>query len=56
MPRAARHVKLQLTLPKPRNPVVRAAKVSGAGAHRKPLKALRGAAKRDLRKVLKEGD
>jgi hypothetical protein len=41
-----------LTLPRPRNPLVRAAKFRQAGAHRASIRSCRQAAQRALRREL----
>lgn len=52
---SARRIKLRVTPPKPRNPLVAAAAQRKAGAHRKSRSAQRQAEKAALRKQLKEG-
>ncbi len=51
---SARKIKLRLTQPKPRNPLVAAAARRKAGLHRKPGSAQRRAEKMALKKQLKE--
>jgi len=51
---SARKIKLRLTLPRPRNPLVAAAAKRKAGSHRKPAAAQRRADKIALKKQLKE--
>lgn len=51
---SARKIKLRLTPPKPRNPLVAPAKQRKAGSHRKPRAAQRRADKMALKKQLKE--
>ena len=51
---SARKIKLRLTQPKPRNPLVAAAAQRKAGSHRKPAPAQRRAEKMALKKQLKE--
>lgn len=47
-------IKLNLPMPKPRNPVVRAFRLNGAGAHRPSGGAQRQAERRALRQALRE--
>ena len=51
---SARKIKLKLTRPKPRNPLVAAALRRRAGVHRKPSAALRRAEKMALKKQVRE--
>ena len=51
---SARKIKLRVTAPKPRNPLVTAAAQRKAGAHRKSRSAERQAQKAALKKQLKE--
>ena len=51
---SARKIKLRLTQPKPRNPLVSAAAQRKAGSHRKSKAAQRQAEKAALKKQLKE--
>jgi hypothetical protein len=51
---SARKMKLRLTAPKPRNPLVAAAAQRKAGSHRKSTSAQRRAEKMDLKKELKK--
>ena len=51
---SARRIKLRLTQPKPRNPMVIAAAQRKAGSHRKSRSAERQADKAALKKHLKE--
>jgi hypothetical protein len=51
---SARKIKLRLTQPKPRNPLVIAAAQRKAGSHRKSRSAERQADKAALKKHLKE--
>jgi hypothetical protein len=51
---SARKIKLHLTPPKPRNPLVAAAAQRKAGSHRKPSAAQRRADKMALKKQLQE--
>lgn len=51
---SARKIKLRVTAPKPRNPLVTAAAQRKAGSHRKSTSAQRQAGKRQLKKQLKE--
>lgn len=53
---SARKIKLRLTQPKPRNPLVPAAAQRKAGAHRKSPSAQRHAGKMALKKQLKALD
>ena len=50
---SARQIKLRLTAPKPRNPLVAAAAQRKAGSHRKSRSAERQAQKAPLKKDLK---
>ena len=50
---SARQIKLRLTAPKPRNPLVAAAAQRKAGSHRKSRSAERQAQKAQLKKELK---
>lgn len=50
---SARKIKLRLTAPKPRNPLVAAAAQRKAGSHRKSRSAERQAQKSALKKELK---
>lgn len=50
---SARKIKLRLTQPKPRNPLVQPAAQRKAGAHRKSRSAERQAQKNALKKELK---
>jgi hypothetical protein len=51
---SARRIKLRLTPPKPRNPLVAAAAQRKAGSHRKSQAAQRRSEKMALKKQLKE--
>ena len=51
---SARQIKLRLTAPKPRNPLVPAAAQRKAGSHRKSRSAERQADKAALKKQLKD--
>ena len=51
---SARRIKLRVAPPKPRNPLVPAAAQRKAGRHRKGESAQRQAAKRQLKKQLRE--
>ena len=51
---SARKIKLRVTAPKPRNPLVAAAAQRKAGAHRKSRSAERQADKASLKKQLKD--
>ena len=51
---SARKMKLRLTAPKPRNPLVAAAAQRKAGEHRKSRSAERQAQKAQLKKTLKD--
>lgn len=51
---SARKIKLRVTAPKPRNPLVAAAAQRKAGSHRKSRSAERQADKAQLKKQLKE--
>lgn len=51
---SARKIKLRLTAPKPRNPLVAAAAQRKAGSHRKPASAKRQQEKAALQKALKD--
>jgi hypothetical protein len=51
---SARKMKLRLTQPKPRNPLVAAAAQRKAGSHRKSQSAQRRAEKMALKKQLKD--
>lgn len=51
---SARQIKLRLTQPKPRNPLVTAAAQRKAGSHRKSRSAERQADKAALKKQLKD--
>jgi hypothetical protein len=51
---SARKIKLRVTAPKPRNPLVPAAAQRKAGSHRKSRAAERQAEKAQLRKQLKD--
>lgn len=51
---SARKIKLRVTAPKPRNPLVAAAAQRKAGSHRKSRAAERQADKARLKKALKE--
>lgn len=51
---SARKMKLRLTAPKPRNPLVTAAAQRKAGEHRKSRSAQRQAQKSQLKKELKD--
>lgn len=51
---SARRIKLRVTAPKPRNPLVAAAARRKAGSHRKSRSAERQADKARLKKALKE--
>lgn len=51
---SARKIKLRLTQPKPRNPLVAAAAQRKAGSHRKSRSAQRQAQKATLKKELKD--
>ncbi len=51
---SARKIKLRLTTPKPRNPLVAAAAQRKAGEHRKSRSAERHAQKQALKKQLKD--
>ena len=53
---SARKIKLRLTAPKPRNPLVAPALQRKAGAHRRSTSAERRAAKQALEKALHKGD
>lgn len=53
---SARKIKLRLTAPKPRNPLVAPALQRKAGAHRRSTSAERRAAKQALAKALRKGD
>ena len=51
---SARKIKLRVTAPKPRNPLVAAAAQRKAGSHRKSRSAERQAEKAQLKKQLKD--
>lgn len=51
---SARKIKLRVTAPKPRNPLVPLAQQRKAGSHRKSRSAERQAQKAQLKKQLKE--
>ena len=51
---SARRIKLRMTAPTPRNPVVAAAAQRKAGSHRKSRSAERQLPKRQLKKDLKD--
>ena len=51
---SARKIKLRLTAPKPRNPLVPAAARRKAGSHRKSKSAQRQQGKAELKKALKD--
>ena len=51
---SARQIKLRLTAPKPRNPLVAAAAQRKAGSHRKSTSAQRQAEKQRLKRQLKD--
>ena len=51
---SARKIKLKLTAPKPRNPLVVPALQRKAGAHRRSTSAERQAAKRELARSLRD--
>ena len=51
---SARKIKLRVTAPKPRNPLVPAAAQRKAGSHRKSAAAERQADKQQLKKQLKD--
>jgi hypothetical protein len=51
---SARKIKLRVTAPKPRNPLVAAAAQRKAGSHRKSRSAERQAQKAQLKRQLKE--
>jgi hypothetical protein len=53
---SARKIKLRLTAPKPRNPLVVPALQRKAGAHRRSTSAERRAAKQALAQALRKGD
>lgn len=53
---SARKIKIKLTQPKPRNPLVAAAHGRKAGAHRRSQRAQRQEAARALRRALREED